>query len=289
MNDNPIGVFDSGLGGLSVWREIRAQLPQESLIYFGDGLRCPYGGRPMETIREYVEHAVEWMLGRGAKLIVVACNTATAAAITSLREKYPDVPFVGMEPAVKPAALASRCGIVAVLATEASLEGELFRSTSSKYDDRVEILSTPGRGFVELVERGDQDSPQAFEAVRAVVEPLIEAGADQLVLGCTHYPLLRPVIERVIGGREVTIVDPAPAVARRVVQLLGEKGLRAAAGHIPQYDFHTLSGEDYLERIKSAARSISDADFGIWFTASSEHGVEVYGDIQGNLIRAAIE
>ena len=150
-NKAPIGIFDSGMGGLSVWREVRNLLPEESVIYLADGKNCPYGERSKEEIAELTRRAIEELVARGVKLVVVACNTATAVAIESLREEF-DIPFVGMEPAVKPAALSTRSGVIGILATRASLEGELFRTTSSKYADRVKILSAVGEGFVEAVE-----------------------------------------------------------------------------------------------------------------------------------------
>ena len=190
MNNAPIGVYDSGLGGLTVWREIRRMLPGESLTYLGDGKNCPYGSRPREEIRRLADEAVGRLVGAGCKLVVVACNTATAAAIDFLRAKYAGVPIVGMEPAVKPACLATRSRVVGVLATERSLDGELFRHTAAKYGEGIEVLMVPGRGFVELVEGNRESTPEAEACVRAAVEPMLARGADQIVLGCTHYPLL---------------------------------------------------------------------------------------------------
>ena len=225
-NDAPIGVYDSGLGGLTVWCEIRRMLPGESLVYLGDGANCPYGSRPREEVRALADAAVSRLVGMGCKMVVVACNTATAAAIDFLREKYAGLPIVGMEPAVKPACLATRSGVVGVLATERSLDGELFRRTAARYGSGIEVLTVPGTGFVELVEGDREDTPEAEATVRAAVEPMLARGADQIVLGCTHYPFLTPVLERVVAGRGVAIVDPSPAVARRVAQLLDDCGLR---------------------------------------------------------------
>jgi len=241
-------VFDSGMGGLSVLRELRAQLPGESFVYFGDGLNCPYGPKPVAEVVGYVEAGVSQLVERGIKMLVVACNAGTAAAIDLLRAKY-DFPIVGMEPAVKPAVLATKTGVVGVLATANTLRGELFRATSARYADRAKILSAVGEGFVELVEADGEDSPQALEAVRRAVEPLIEAGADRIVLGCTHYPFLRPAMEKVIAGRDVELVDPAPAIARRVRALLEEHALAAGAGHEPKYEFLTAWDERYLAAI----------------------------------------
>ncbi len=258
MDNRPIGIFDSGLGGLSVWRELRRSLPGESLVFFGDGKNCPYGSQPKEKIRAYSEAAVDWLLGQGVKMVVVACNTATAAAITRLRGKY-DIPIVGMEPAVKPAALSTRSGVIAILATAGSLRGELFHHTAARYAENVRILSAVGEGFVELVEESHEDTPEAYETVRRVVEPLLEAGADRLVLGCTHYPFLAPAMRRVIGGRDVELIDPAPAIERRVAQLLREHGLEAEPGHVAGYTFHTLADEAYLRKLVAKAAAVQAA------------------------------
>ena len=252
-NNNPIGLFDSGMGGLSVWREIRAALPQESLIFFGDGVRCPYGSRPEAEVLQFTVEAVERLIAEGCKLIVIACNTATAVAIDTLRESYPNIPFVGLEPAIKPAALTTKSGTVAVLATKRSLEGRLFLHTSERYADKVQIIKSVGEGFVEIVERGEEDTPAAEAAVRAVVEPIIEAGADKIVLGCTHYPFLRKTIEGVVGGRDVEIIDSGSAISRRVSQLLDEHNLRAAEGNTPDYRFITLGDENYLKQLQRRA------------------------------------
>ena len=179
----------------------------------------------------------------------MAGNPATAAAIDSLRSGYAPLPIVGMEPAVKPACLATRSGVVGVLATERSLDGELFRRTAAKYGGGIEVLTVPGRGFVELVEGDREDTPEAEACVRAVVEPMLERGADQIVLGCTHYPFLRPVLDRIVAGRDVRIVDPSPAVARRVAELLDRGGLRAAPDHLPRYEFITFADEAYRLRL----------------------------------------
>ena len=211
-NNAPIGVFDSGLGGLTVWREVRRALPAESLVYLGDGKNCPYGSRPREEVRRLADEAVAFLVAQGCKLVVVACNTATAAAIDFLREKYAPMPIVGMEPAVKPACLATRSGVVGVLATERSLDGELFRRTAARYGDGVDLVTAPGRGFVELVENDLEATPEAEATVRAAVAEMLEHGADQIVLGCTHYPFLLPVLERVVAGRGVT-VPPSPAAS----------------------------------------------------------------------------
>ena len=254
MADNrPIGIYDSGLGGLTVWREIRRALPGESLAYLGDGANCPYGSRPREEVQALADAAVARLVELDCKMVVVACNTATAAAIGFLREKYAGMPIVGMEPAVKPACLATRSGVVGVLATERSLDGELFRRPAARYGSGIEVLTYPGTGFVELVEGDREDTPEAEAAVRAAVEPMLARGADQIVLGCTHYPFLIGAIRRAAAGRDVTIIDPAPAVARRTAQLLDARGLRAEAGHRPEYGFLTFADAAYGERLRRKA------------------------------------
>ena len=237
-----IGVFDSGLGGISVWQALYDALPNESLIYLGDGKRCPYGSRSRDEVRQYTEEAVERLLAEGCKMVVVACNTATAVAINYLREKYPSIPFVGLEPAVKPAALTTKAGIIGVLATKRSLEGDHFRRAEAKYGSEVTILKAVGEGFVEAVEENREHTAETAELVRKAVQPLVEAGADKIVLGCTHYPFLREEIAKV-AGEGVEIIDSSAAVARRVISLLEENGIRAAEGALPEYRFLTFADE----------------------------------------------
>lgn len=253
MNNSPIGVYDSGLGGLTVWREVWRALPGESLLYLGDGKNCPYGSRPREEIARLAAAAVARLVAEGCKMVVVACNTATAAAIDLLREKYAPMPIVGMEPAIKPACLATRSGVVGVLATERSLDGDLFRRTAARYGRGIEVVTVPGRGFVELVEADCEDTPEADVCVRSAVAEMLDRGADQIVLGCTHYPFLMPALERVLAGRGITVIDPSAAVARRVVQLLDTNGLLADAGHRPEYRFLTFADEGYRSRLEKKA------------------------------------
>ena len=252
-NNAPIGIYDSGLGGLTVWREVRRLLPHEALVYLGDGKNCPYGSRPKEEIRALADEAVGTLVAEGCKLVVVACNTATAAAIDFLRAKYAPLPIVGMEPAVKPACLATRSGVVGVLATERSLDGDLFRRTAARYGRGIEVLTVPGRGFVELVEQDREQTPEAEACVRAAVGGMLDRGVDQIVLGCTHYPFLLPVLKRVLAGRDVTVVDPSPAVARRVAQLLDEYGLRTADKGPGRCRFLTSADEAYRLRLEKKA------------------------------------
>ena len=253
MNNGPIGIFDSGMGGLSVWRVLYRTLGDESLVYLGDGKNCPYGDRTAEEVRRFSLDAVERLVGCGCKLIVVACNTATAMAIKMLRSRYPQIPFVGLEPAVKPAAESTRTGVIGVLATSRSFDGELYRATSARYADRVKILEAVGEGFVEIVENSLEHTPEAKAAVRRVVRPMAEQGADRIVLGCTHYPFLRDAIAEAVVGFDVEIVDSSEAIERRVEHLLDEMGLRAECGHRPQYDFLSFADVGYVERLREKA------------------------------------
>ena len=253
MNNNPIGVYDSGFGGLSVWQELHRALPNESLLYLGDGKNCPYGSQSVERIRVLAEEAVSVLVERGAKMVVVACNTATAAAIAHLRERFSQIPIVGLEPAIKPACLESKSRIVGVLATERSLKGEKFLNTLTKYGEGVEVIKVVGEGFVEAVERNLEDDPATEELVRRAVEPIIEGGADIIVLGCTHYPFLRHVIERVIGDRNVRIIDSGHAVSKRVESLLDQFAIRAEADNQAHLEFLTFADEEYRLRLIAKA------------------------------------
>ena len=253
MDNRPIGVYDSGFGGLSVWRELYRALPEESLIYLGDGKNCPYGSLSEERIRELAEKAVGELIERGCKMVVVACNTATAAAINHLREKFSFLPIVGLEPAVKPACQLSRSGRVAVLATERSLQSEKLRMAVERYATDVEVIKAVGRGFVEAVEQCEEQNEATEKMVSEVVEPLIEQGADVIVLGCTHYPFLKGVLRRVVGSRDVRIIDSGEAVEKRVESLLDRYSLRADEENEAQYEFLTYADEEYRERLRRKA------------------------------------
>ncbi len=250
-----IGVFDSGSGGLSVLKEIVRLLPREEYVYFADNAFCPYGEKTVAEIQARAHAITDRLLAEGAQIIVVACNTATAAAIADLRASYPDIRFIGMEPAVKPAAIGTRTGVIGVLATAGTLKGSKYLNTKGKYEDDVKIVEHVGQGFVELVEAGDLDSPKAEAIVRESVKPLIGACADTIVLGCTHYPFLAPVIQRVAGD-DVTIIDPAPAVARQTVKVMQEVGLLPAllpdqpeTKEAPKVKLLASGASDNLERL----------------------------------------
>jgi len=227
MADAAIGVFDSGVGGLSVLREVRAVLPAESLFYVADSGAAPYGERSREFIIERAEAIVEFFLRENAKAIVVACNTATAVAIQSLRSRYA-VPMIAIEPAVKPAAAQSRSGVIGILATSQTLASEKFLQLTEKHGQGVRILTQACPGLVEQVEKGELQGEASRAMVERYLEPLLAAGADTIVLGCTHYPFLLPLIREEVGP-EVTVIDPAVAVAREVHRRLDAAGLLASA------------------------------------------------------------
>lgn len=226
-DDRPIGVFDSGVGGLSVLREINSQFPNEHLLYFADTAHCPYGAKNPEEIRQLSGAIVEFLLAKQAKLIVVACNTASVASLSYLRGRF-KVPFVGIVPAVKPAAQTTQSKRIGVLATNTTFQGEMFDDLVAKFASDVAVIRQVCPGWVELVEAGQVDGPVVDEAVGKYVFPLLEERIDTLVLGCTHYPFLRPTIEKLVGDN-VVVLDPGSAVARQVGRVMDTSDLRSAA------------------------------------------------------------
>lgn len=217
--DSPIGLFDSGVGGLTILREVRRLLPERDLVYLADSANCPYGARPAEEILALSEGIARHLLERGACCIVVACNTASAAALQALRAGFPGVPFVGMVPAVKPAAALTRSGTIGVLATPTTLSGRLFSEVVERFAGGVRVLTQACPGLVEQIEAGDLEGPATEALLRRYLEPLLDRGADVIVLGCTHYPFLTAAIRR-LAGPEVQVLDPSEAVARQVRRVL---------------------------------------------------------------------
>ncbi len=246
-----IGIFDSGSGGLSVFRELRKLLPEESFVYYSDNAHCPYG----EKGRDYIISRARWITGflldKGADIIVVACNTATAAAISTLRNEYPDVPFIGMEPAIKPAVKRTSTGVVGVLATAGTLKADKYLNTREKWAENVKIAEHIGQGFVELVESGQTSGPEADAVVKSSLQPILDAGADVIVLGCTHYPFLTDTISKVAAelypDRELKIIDPAPAVARHALEVMEAKGLLKAKGF--SMELHASGNDTNLRKL----------------------------------------
>ncbi len=260
QSSNPIGVFDSGVGGLSVWRELIRYLPNESTLYYADSSNCPYGQKTAEEIIHLSEKIVEFFLAQNVKLIVVACNTATAAAIRHLRAQYP-IPFVGMEPAIKPAAVNTKLGAVGVLATSGTFSGRHFIETSQKFASNVRVEIQVGEGFVELVENGNTHSEAAFTQVQKVVQPLVDKGIDQLVLACTHYPFLRDAIEKVIENHPIELVDPAPSVAKQTLNLLSQHQLLNLEGSMPKHKFYSSGALEILTQLVQSIDPSADSEF----------------------------
>lgn len=227
---NPIGVFDSGLGGLSVLHEMRKLMPAEDFIYVADSGHVPYGDKPPEYINERCVHIGAFLVSHNAKAIVIACNTASATGIMPLRNRWPHIPVVGMEPAVKPATAATKSKVVGVLATVGTLKSARFAALLDRFAKEVEVVMQPAPGLVECVERGDLTSKATRELVASFVNPLLEKKVDVIVLGCTHYPFLRKVIGD-IAGPNVALIDTGAAVARQVMRKLGEIDLLCDPGH----------------------------------------------------------
>ncbi|MEN6619913.1 MAG: glutamate racemase [Rikenellaceae bacterium] len=218
-----VGIFDSGVGGLSVWKELIGILPNNRFLYFSDNAYCPYGPRSRKEIISRAKSITDFFISNGVSLIVVACNTATAAAIDTLRRCY-DIPFIGMEPAIKPAALHSKSGVIGVLATKGTFNGKLYHRTLERFASDINVIERTGTGLVEQVEAGEINFPKTRELLKRYINPMIEGGADHIVLGCTHYPFLLDEIRK-IAGENVVIVNPAPAVAQHTYNTLIQYGL----------------------------------------------------------------
>lgn len=228
-----IGIFDSGIGGLSVFREIRKLLPEQSYIYYSDSAHCPYGEKSKEYIIDRACSITRRLMEMGVEIVVVACNTATAAAISTLRKEFP-IKFIGMEPAIKPAAALTKTGVVGVLATAGTLKAEKYLDTREKWAQSITVVEHIGEGFVELVEKGQTSGAEAEAVVQNSLIPLLEAGADTIVLGCTHYPFLADTIKKVAAahgadGNSFHLIDPAPAVARHLLEVMEAEGIQTVS------------------------------------------------------------
>lgn len=245
---SPIGVFDSGVGGLSVLRAIRQQMPEESVIYFGDQEHIPYGPRPMEQIRNFSEAITKFLLSQNAKIIVVACNTASAAALKYLRETFPAVSFVGMEPAVKPAAEHTQTGKVGVLATPATFQGALYASVVERFANGVELLQDTCPGLVQEIERGNLNGAETRHILDSALLPMLEKNIDTVVLGCTHYPFVIPLIQQIVGGK-VRVIDPAPSVAKQVRRVLDAQKRKSLSSGRGEVKFYTSGDPEGLKSL----------------------------------------
>jgi len=241
-----IGIYDSGVGGISVLRAIREQMPNESVVYFGDQRHIPYGPRPMEQIRSFSEAITNFLLQQKAKIIVVACNTASAAALKYLREKFQTVQFVGMEPAVKPAAEQTQTGKVGVLATPATFQGALYASVVERFANGVELFQNTCNGLVQQIEQGNLEGKETRNILEAALLPMLEKNIDTVVLGCTHYPFVIPLIQEIVGNK-VRVIDPAPAVAKQVGRLLEATRTRNESKSRGKIKFYTSGDPDALK------------------------------------------
>lgn len=249
IQKHPIGIFDSGVGGLSVLKEIKKILPCESINYFADSGNCPYGSKPKDEALSLARKNVEFLLKLNCKLIVIACNTVTAVAIDSFRSKY-KVPFVGMEPALKPAAMQTKSKKIGILATENTFNGRLFKQTFEKYTRGIEVFVQPGYGLVELVEKGEQNSEKAQSLLEKYLLPMLAKKVDTIVLGCTHYPFLENMIKKVTKN-SVTIIDSANAVAAQTKRLLIEFDLMSNDAIDPEFIFYTTGEKTIAKKFLS--------------------------------------
>lgn len=251
----PVGIFDSGLGGLSVLRAVRSQLPDEALIYVADSLYAPYGERDDDFIADRTLAIGEWLVAQGAKALVVACNTATAQSIALVREKLP-IQLIGVEPGVKPAASQSKSRVAGVLATRVTLRSARFQALLERYASDCRFLCQPGHGLVEAVERCDIGSPELRALIESYLQPMLDAGADTLVLGCTHYPFLDAAIRDIAGDR-LTLIDTSVAIARQLERVLDQQGLRAPARDaVPQPRFCSTSDGAHLKQLAATLLDI---------------------------------
>jgi glutamate racemase len=247
----PIGIFDSGVGGLSVLQAIREELPHEDLLYLGDQGHVPYGPRPKSEIRDFAIGITRFLLNQGAKQIVAACNTASAAALHDLREIFPSVPLVGMEPAVKPAAAVTQSGKVMVLATSTTFNSSLYTSLVERHGQGVQLYQSTCPGLVEQIEAGKINTAETRKILEKSLEPALAEGIDTIVLGCTHYPFVTPLIQEIVGSK-IRIIDPAPAVARQARRLLSQRGLLNSSALQSSTIYYTSGDPATLEkRLKS--------------------------------------
>ena len=246
---NPIGMFDSGIGGTSIWKEINKLLPNEDTLYLSDSINAPYGQKSKEKIIELCVKNTEYLLSKNCKLIVVACNTATTNAIRFLRKNY-DIPFIGIEPAIKPASLKTKTNTIGILATKGTLNSELFEQTSSLIDSKIEIVEQVGEGLVELIENGKIDSEEMESLLKKHLQPMIEKNIDYLVLGCTHYPYLIEKIKEITKSR-ITIIDSGEAVSRQVQKILDTKKLKKNTPEKGENTFLINKDKTVLENILS--------------------------------------
>ena len=260
----PIAVFDSGVGGLSVLRHLRTLLPNESIIYIADQKHVPYGPRTRKELIQLSRAITRFLLSQQAKIVVVACNTATAAALKDLREQFPEIPFVGMEPAVKPAAQQTKSGKVGVLATVQTLSSERYASLMYRFASHVQVLENPCIGLVDKIEAGEIAVNGTKSLLRSCLDPMLASGVDTVVLGCTHYPFVLPVIEQIVGTA-VTIIDPAPAVARQTARIIQKHNLNTASTNPPTIRMITTgSANVFAQQLKHLIGYEGGVETAVW-------------------------
>jgi glutamate racemase len=254
MSTKPIGIFDSGAGGLSIWKEVNTLLPMESTIYISDSKYAPYGTKGRKAILERSIINTEILLNKGAKIVVVACNTATTNAISFLREKY-NVPFIGIEPAIKPAALNTKTNCIGILATQGTLSSSLFHETSQRYTKELNVVEQVGDGIVELIEAGALFSAEMEQLLKTYLSPMLEANMDCLVLGCTHYHFLKPILEKILP-KNIKIIDSGPAVAKQTKAVLQNHNLLAESTQEGGHAFFTNGSKEVISRLMNWDKSM---------------------------------
>ena len=260
MSSKPIGIFDSGVGGLSIWNEIHQLLPMESTIYLSDSKHAPYGPKGKEAIIQLSVKNTEWLMNQGCKLIVVACNTATTNAIDTLRKNYP-IPFIGIEPAIKPAALQSKSKAIGILATKGTLSSQLFHETSQLYSSDLLVVEQVGNGIVELIENGALYSDEMKHLLQSYLQPMLDAEIDCLVLGCTHYHFLTPILKQLLP-KHVKIIDSGKAVAKQTKAVLESNVLLNTEASVERNRFYTNGEEKVIASLlKSETASIKKLAF----------------------------
>ena len=259
MNKQPIGIFDSGVGGTSIWKEIYTLMPNENTIYLADSANAPYGNKDKEAITQLSIKNTEYLLNKNCKLIVVACNTATTNAIYTLREKY-NVPFIGIEPAIKPAALNSKTKSIGILATKGTLSSELFHNTTNLYAHGQCVIEQIGEGLVELIEAGKINAPETKALLKSYLKPMLDANIDYLVLGCTHYPYLIPLLLNLLPNH-VKIIDSGLAVAKQTKAVLERHDLLNAQTASSKNLFYTNGNPEVLKDLLGSKFDVNYLDF----------------------------
>lgn len=263
-NPAPLGIFDSGVGGLSVLSAIRQAHPNESLIYLADQAHVPYGPRSLEEVRAFSKAITRYLLDQSAKMIVVACNAASAASLHDLRRTFPNVPFVGMEPAVKPAAEHTRTGVVGVLGTTATFQGALYASVIERFANGVTVLQDTCPGLVAQIEAGHLEADRTRNILEQALQPMVGQSIDTIVLGCTHYPFVIPMIQA-IAGPGVQVIDPSPAIARQVGRLLDVHQINAPLDQTGAFRFSTTGDPDQFESLLPILTGISAPVEGLYW------------------------